>query len=133
MDHVAIIDPAYVPLILSGEKSIESRLTKSKREPWNSLRAGDRIYFKARGGPYRAAATASRVYRFTLPAEITIEELRARFDNAILGPDSYWDLKRESRYAVLAELSKPRAIDAGPGLVRRPGDRSAWHVIRSVA
>ena len=130
MEHVAIVDPVYVWPILDGRKTIEARLTRSRREPWGSLRAGHTVYFKRRSGGYAAVARAAEVLRFTLPMEITIERLRAVYGDAICADRGYWSAKAGARFAVLVRLADVRSVEAGPSLAGvKAGDRSAWRVV----
>ena len=61
--HVAILLRPYIKLILSGRKTVESRLTITPRAPFEGIKPGDRIFFKASAGPYMATAVADAVAR----------------------------------------------------------------------
>ena len=58
MDHVATMRKSweFLPKILSGEKTIESRWLKNKSVPWGRVCIGDTIYFKNTGEPVTAKA-----------------------------------------------------------------------------
>lgn len=66
MDHVAIMRKEWglLPKILTGEKQIESRWYKTKRAPWNTITAGDIVYFKNSGEPVSCKATVEKVLQF---------------------------------------------------------------------
>lgn len=134
MEHVAIVDPRYVGPILEGRKTIEARLTRSRREPWGSLRVGHTVYFKRRSGGYAAVAHAAEVVRYRMPLEITVERLREVYGARIGADAEYWSAKADARFAVLVRLTEVRAVEAGPSLVWvKPGDRSAWRVVPAAA
>lgn len=63
MDHVAIMKKSlgFLPKIVSGEKTIETRFYNSKRTPWNKIQAGDRVFFKNTGESVTVTATVSKV------------------------------------------------------------------------
>jgi len=134
MEHVAIVDPLYVGPIVEGRKTIEALLTRSRREPWGSLRAGHTVYFKRRSGGYAAVARAAEVLRYVMPIEMTVERLRAVYGAQIGADAGYWSAKADARFAVLVRLADVRAVEAGPSLVWvKPGDRSAWRVVPAAA
>ncbi len=95
----------YLDLILEGRKTVESRLTRVRCEPFGRIEIGDRVYFKERSGPIRAAATVGglRVHEGLTPG--AVQRLRAEHNDHILGGREYWSLKRDARYAVLIWLA----------------------------
>lgn len=66
MDHVAIMKKSwgFLPVILSGEKTIESRWYLNRAVPWGRINAGDRVYFKDSGQPVSAVAHVAKVLQF---------------------------------------------------------------------
>lgn len=109
MDHVAIMNPklGYIEQILSGEKKIESRWYKYRREPWNKIKAGEKIYFKDAGKPVTAVAEVEEVEQFE-------------------------DLEGEKRYCILIHLKNPRRIS--PFNINKTGfgSASAWLCVESI-
>jgi hypothetical protein len=126
--HVAIIQSRYADLILSGVKRIESRMTKARGPAFERVRAGDTIYFKARGGGFRASA---RVWRALDIRDLTTQgiwAIRELLGKEIAADHAYWKSRRNARYATLLWLAQVREDLEGPALWRWPGfrDRSAW-------
>ncbi len=109
--HLAILKGEYLDAIVSGDKTIESRFTKTRRAPWGTISAGDTVYLKVTSGPVRAIAEVGRVCCYEIPGPGDIEAIRAEFGDAIGGSDEYWLDKRNSRYAVLVWLEKVRPIE----------------------
>ena len=128
--HVAIVDPRYVPLILSGAKTIECRLTRSRVPPFECAEPGERIYFKARSGAFRCAAVIRKAEFIALAGPESVIALRTEHDHAVRGDEDYWRSKADARFASLIHLRDPEPIECGPDLASlvRPGDRRAWHV-----
>ena len=64
MDHVAIMkkDWGFLPKILSGEKTIESRWYKNRSRPWGKIFLGDTVYFKDSGAPVTVDAQVAKVF-----------------------------------------------------------------------
>lgn len=127
-DHVAVIHANYLNLILSGEKTVEARLSLTRQPPYGRVARGDTIWFKASGGSFGAAARVRRVASWQHLVPSGIEQLRADHNSEIRGEAEFWKCKRRARYATLVWLSDVRAIEQGPAYTHTPGGR-AWYVL----
>jgi ASC-1-like (ASCH) protein len=124
MIHVAVLMKPYLERVLRGEKTVECRLTRQARAPFESIEHGERIYFKQSSGPYRAVATAAHVmFEYNLTPQ-RVQQLRADYDDAILGDDAFWDAKADSRFATLIWLEHVQPVSEGPAI--RPLQGLAW-------
>ncbi len=126
--HLAVVHRRYLDMILAGVKTAEARLTRTRREPYASLRAGEPIYFKQTGGPIRARADAARVHRFELTGPRDLRRLRRRFETRLGGPDDYWKTKADARYAIIIELARVEPVDETPAWYHPHNTRSAWRI-----
>lgn len=124
MIHVAILVKPYLDLILSGEKTVESRLTKTARTPFERIAAGERIYFKQSSGRFRATALASAVHLFSDLSPRQVGAIRREWNGRIRGDAQFWQWKRDSRYATLIELEAVEPIEFGPRV--NPQRGVAW-------
>ncbi|USN99499.1 MAG: ASCH domain-containing protein [Phycisphaeraceae bacterium] len=131
--HIAVVHRRYLELILSGVKTAEARLGKTRREPYASLREGEPVFFKQAGGPIRARAVASRVHRFELTDSGDLDRVRRRFERRLGGPSPYWAERAEARFATIIELDRVEPIDAAPAWYRPTNTRSAWRVFENGA
>lgn len=105
MIHLAFMHPKYLDMVLSGEKTIESRfMTTNRNHPAFTCEPGDYIAFKRTGGDVEARAIASAVRRFYYLDAEKMEEIRNSFGDRIRSDDSFWDKKKNSKRAVLIEL-----------------------------
>ena len=79
MDHLAIMKKSWglTDKILDGRKKIESRWYSMKCKPWDSIKAGETVYFKNSGGPVKIKAEVSRVMQF---AGLTQEKVKGILD-----------------------------------------------------
>lgn len=125
--HVAILLKRYIRMIISGEKTIESRLTKTSRAPYRRIESGDVIHFKASSGPYMAKAVADKVRFFEHMTPDDVARIKARYNDRIRGDEAYWQWKRDSRYATLVLLRGVEATSTGPAM--RPSQGIAWFVL----
>ena len=59
--HLALMSPFFMNKILSGQKIIETRLTKTKRSRYKMIEIEDKIYFKEVAGQVKASAIVKKV------------------------------------------------------------------------
>lgn len=129
--HVAILKWPYIRLILDGQKTVESRFTKTARPPYRCVRPGETIYFKASSGPYMAKAVAGRVVSHDNLTPTKVNTLRKQYNRSIRGDDEFWRSKRTSRYATLIQIRDIERITTGPTLP--PSHGLAWFVLDRAA
>ena len=108
--HLAILKKQYMDLILTGEKTVESRFTKTRRAPFGGIKAGDRIFLKLSSGPVVATAFARKVIFKDSLCPYQIEKIKQQYNQYILGSDEFWDSVKKSRYATLVWLEKIEPI-----------------------
>jgi ASC-1-like (ASCH) protein len=124
MIHIAVLLRPYLNLILDGSKTVEARLTRDYRPPFNAISPGDRIYFKQSAGPYRATAIVQRTLFQHDLTPTAVRRLRTNFNSLILGSDDYWQSKCTARYATLIWFRDLRTTCAGPAIPPLQG--RAW-------
>lgn len=124
MIHVAVLIRPYVELVLAGRKTVECRLTRQARDPFDAIEPGERIYFKESAGPYRATALAEHVLCEGDLTPRRVGELRRDYNHLILGEADFWRRKRASRYATLIWLRDVEPTGTGPAI--RPLQGVAW-------
>lgn len=131
VEHVAILRKPYLDLILAGAKTVEARLYKSARAPVGRVRAGEVIWFKQSGGPYRARGVVSGVHEERLESAARVRALRREFDGRVLGGAEFWEERAGARHAVLVSFGLVTPIEAGPSLEHLSGmaRRAGWHVL----
>lgn len=125
--HVAILLPRYLRMILAGDKTIESRLTKTARAPFRAIEAGERIFFKASSGPYMATAIVQSVTFHDALTPSHVSRMKSNLNRAICGDDAYWEWKADSNYATLVTLADVLPVSVGPKMP--PSRGVAWFVL----
>lgn len=125
--HVAILKRPYLELILSGAKTVESRLTKSAVPPYRAIEPGHRIFLKESGGRFRATAIAGQVCFFADLSPARVEQLRIEYQARVGGDADYWHAKRDSRFGTFIELRQVQAADSGPAYPVSP--YRAWFTL----
>jgi len=124
--HLVIFKKPYLDLILAGEKTVESRLARTKRPLFGRVAAGDTLFLKQSCGPVCAVATAAAVKHFAelTPGQITT--IKQQYNRLIKGDDDYWQGKADCKFALLVWLKDVRPIEP----VRIPKrDWRAWVVL----
>jgi len=124
MIHVAILQKPYLDAIFTGRKSVELRLTITKRVPFNAIKIGERIYFKQSSGPFRNTAIVKNVLFADQLTPQKLMKLKRRYNAEILGSDAYWNSKQNAKYATLIWLHKVERITFGPSM--KPSQGLAW-------
>lgn len=124
MLHVAVLMRQYIDLLLRGKKSVECRLTQTAREPFETIEAGDRVFFKQSSGPYRATAIVEHVHFERDLTPQRIREVRRDYNDLIRGEPSYWSWKRDARYLSLIWLKEVEPTARGPVIPELRG--RAW-------
>lgn len=125
--HVAILKPMYLDAVLSGAKTVESRLTRTRQPPHGCIAVGERLFFKDSGGAFRATGLAAAVDEHSELTPEGMDRLEAAYRPRVGGDDAYWQGKRTSRFAVFVTLTDVTPLDVGP---RYPANAwRAWHVV----
>jgi hypothetical protein len=104
--HLAVMQREPLRRLLAGEKRIESRLSKVHCAPHDCVEPGDRIFFKAVGGPVRATALAASVATWRLSGPDQVASLRSLYNSLIVADNSFWAVKRDARWATLIVLKE---------------------------
>jgi hypothetical protein len=130
-DHVGIIRGRYLRALLEGEKTIESRLSRTRRAPWGMVELGQRVVLVAPESRLAAWCVVSRVYSVSNLTPGGVDRLRAQFGALVGAPDAYWDGRRDARYATLLWFSACEVCGVFPAYRRWPGYKPmrGWHVI----
>jgi hypothetical protein len=125
--HVAILKRPYLQWILSGRKTVESRLTRTAQPPYGAVQAGERLFLKVSAGPFLATAVAAEVEQLAQLTPEAVRKLYRKYNAAVCGDAAYWQSKAASRFATFIRLRDVEPIDVGPRY--RKVNMKAWHVL----
>ena len=128
MDHLAILAKKrhLLAKILSGEKTIESRWYQSRRAPYQSIVAGDTVYFKESGDPVIAKAIASHAMFFDELDDAKIRHILRTYGDKICMSESWAPSLAGKRYCALIVLKDVQKIEPFEVNKRGFGNMSAW-------
>lgn len=136
--HVAIMRRSWGLLekIRSGEKTIESRWYMQKSEPWESIDAGDLIYFKNSGAPVTLSATVEKVLQFDHLNPKKVRDILERFghkDGLDVGEiERYFFYFKHKKYCILIFLKDIQKVDPFDIDKTGFGLRSAWLTVEDI-
>jgi hypothetical protein len=131
--HIAIMKKSwgFIPKILSGEKTIESRWYRKRITPWNKIFPGDTVYFKNSGEPVVARATVAKVKQFENLTPHRVESILARYSRKSLGlygkpPPAILDYVKGKKYCLLIFLKDARPVESFEVDKTGFGAQAAW-------
>ncbi|MGE0847736.1 MAG: hypothetical protein AB7L41_15830 [Flavobacteriaceae bacterium] len=125
--HLAVFAEPFLSMVLSGEKTIESRFSRNRCAPYGEIGDGDIILLKQVAGPICGLALVRRCWYYDLATE-PIDRIRLRFGAGIAAADDFWAAREDAHYATLIELGAPTAI--GPVACEKR-DRRGWVALQS--
>jgi ASC-1-like (ASCH) protein len=117
-----------IPMILSGEKTIESRWYQTKRAPWGKIKAGEIIYFKNSGEPVTAKAKISKVIEFENLTPGKIKEILSKYGKQIC----IEEVPLDKKYGILIFLKDPKKVK--PFWISKEGfgQMTSWMTLSSL-
>ncbi|WP_271669529.1 hypothetical protein [Bradyrhizobium sp. CCBAU 51627] len=125
--HLAIFAEPFLSMVLSGEKTIESRFSRNRCAPYGEIDDGDIILLKEVAGPICGLVLARRIWSYDLSSE-PIDRIRHRFGPGIRADDEFWSSRADALYATLIELDAPASTEPVSCDKR---DRRGWVSLRS--
>lgn len=125
--HVAILKREYLRMVLTGQKTVESRLAKVRCPPIGMVKPGERLFFKASGGAFMATALAESVHDYADQSPDQIDALCEQWNPAVCGPPEYWHDRRDRPFATMIRLHHVEPLEVGPKFAVQ--NMRAWYVL----
>ena len=127
-----------IPKILSGEKTIESRWYTTRRAPWNTISAGDTIFFKDSGSPVTARAEVSKILRFGHYSKQELHNIITEYGGSpgicfVSTPKEIFDWAKNKNYAILMFLQNPKATRPFAINKKGFGNACAWVTVKNIS
>ncbi len=127
-EHLVILQPRYLNLIIAGKKDVECRATRFRRAPYLRVRRGDLLWFKKTSGCVVCKSKVLWVRELHITERQQFDELRALWQDRIQAEDSFWRAASAKQYWTLLGLGRVRRCM--PFSVQKR-DRRAWVVLKS--
>ena len=121
--HIGVFRQPYLDKIIKGEKTIESRFTKSKVPPFRKVHPNDLILMKESPGSIIGLARVSETKYFgpLLPGQA--RDVMDKYNQGLVLDDIFRQIKQDSIYVTLIYLDKPILIKP---IVLIKSDRRSW-------
>jgi ASC-1-like (ASCH) protein len=124
--HLVILKKPYLDAIVAGQKTIESRFTRTRHHFFEQVQAGDKLFLKVSSGPVCAVATVAAVKCFENLTPQQIGDIKRRYSHYIQADEQYWQSKADCRFGFLARLENVEPIE--PRQISKK-DWRAWVVL----
>ncbi len=138
MQHIAIMKKSwkFIPQILEGKKTIESRFYMAKFAPWDKVKSSDVIYFKNSGESIIARAIVDRVLQFDNLDRQKIIDIIEKFGKRLGITNEKFDkflaLKQNKKYCILMFLKNPEAVESFDIDKTGFGNAAAWLCAKNI-
>ena len=138
MEHLAIMKKSWglTQKILSGEKKIESRWYKTKRVPWNKIKAGETIYFKDSSEAVSIKAKIEKIIQFSGLNPKKVKQILKKYSKAdgieIKNITKFFEIFKDKKYCILVFLKNPHKIKPFKINKKGFGNMAAWITIKSI-
>ncbi len=136
--HLAIFTQPLLDLVLDGHKTIETRISKIKLPPYQTVAVGDHVIMKQSGGPIKGAFEVAKVDTFhsdtclddaLFQSIYEVDGLRifGLQDVMIMYRDAFRKKWCESKYATFMHVKNVCKYDAM--ISKKKKNRQAWVVL----
>ncbi len=128
MKHLAIFKGEGAEKILSGKKTIESRLSKRKNPPYGVISAGDLVYIKPSGQDIIGQFRVKKVIFYDGLDLSDLSNLREKYGKELAIGEDYWKGKESSRYGSLIFIGEVDPFITSPIKIPKK-DLRGWVVL----
>ena len=122
--HVAIFKKPYLELILNGTKTMESRFSKIKCDPYLRVGLGDIILMKKSGGDIIGLFTVEKALCYELNPEL-LRRIKIDYGDSLCIDADFIKAKENSKYVTLIAIDEILKINP---IKFEKADRRAWIV-----
>jgi hypothetical protein len=125
--HLAVFVEPFLSYVLDGSKTVESRFSVNRAEPYGRVGAQDAVLIKSSGGPIVAVAEVKQTSFYQLDRE-QMEMIREKFGPALRVEEaSFWEDRKDCCYATIVGLANVYKIVPVPCDKR---DKRGWVRLR---
>ena len=128
--HLAILSQGWIELILTGDKTIESRFSKVRCAPFGKVDAGDVVFLKESGGLVKGAFCVGKVETYENLTARQRHDIFQKYHFKIFAgaqwintvPEDWW----ASKHATLIHIAETLEFNTSFSIHKR--DPRAWVV-----
>jgi hypothetical protein len=125
--HLAVMREPFLGMLLEGAKTVESRLSVNRVDPFDRVHSGDLVLLKAGAVVGAFVVGGAECRRVT---EVELAEIRRDRNHQIMADAAFWQLKQDARFVTLIGVESVRRLE--PFSVSKR-DMRGWVVLRAAA
>ena len=125
--HLAVFLRGVARKILTGDKRIEIRLSKSKILPYGTVAKDDEIFLKNSGGKIIGKVYVDNCLYYDKIDLQVFDKLKNQYQDAARMPESFWDSHRHAHFATILFLKNPQEFLTP--LIFKKRDRRPWIIL----
>ena len=126
--HIAVFSRKAVEHILSGEKTIEVRFSKTKIAPFGVISAGDLVYVKPIGSEPIGQFRVKKVIFYDFMENMDLLQIKETFGDKFAESEQFWKSRKGSKYATLIFIDSLIPFLTSPIKVKKKDQRS-WVIL----
>jgi hypothetical protein len=109
--HLAVFVEPFLSYVLDGSKTVESRFSVNRTEPYRRVAVGDAVLIKSSGGPIVAVAEVRQAAFYQLDRE-QLDLIRERFGPELrVEGEAFWEDRKECCFATIVGLGNVHRIE----------------------
>jgi len=121
--HLAIMNEPYLSALVSGEKTVESRFSRKRIDPWMHVSENDLVLFARSGGAIAGSFFVEKAMYFDLTMDrISKLQTYSRQICSWLSP-TFWEERVDARFATLLSVAD---VETCVQFRLRKRDQRAW-------
>jgi len=126
--HLAVFTEPILSALLTGAKTVESRFSLNKIQPFGRVCTGDIILVKKSGGPVVAVFISGEIKSYSNLTPERIDQIRSKYSEPLgmSEDDAFWVEKKDSKYATLINIKRVKRLD--PCRIDKK-DRTSWVIL----
>lgn len=126
--HLVVFYPKQLEAILSGSRVVDVRFSQHRVLPYEGVAKEDEILLKAPGGMIFGSIKVDNVLFYDHLDGEAVGKLRREYAQDLGVDETFWERKKNARYASIIFLKGPRRFVAP---MKSPGkhDRRPWVVL----
>ena len=121
--HLALMVEPYLSRILDGEKTIESRFSTKRINPYDKISSGDIVVLKKSSGSVVAVFEVETAMFKQIKNDNDFEAIRKDYGKELCLNDEFWIRKKDAKYVTLIRISHLQTLS--PVIINK-ANRQSW-------
>ncbi len=126
--HLAIFSNGLGEMILSGQKTVESRFSKTKMPPFGEVSAGDLVYIKPTGQDLIGQFKVKKVIFYDGMDVTDLKDIQERYGQEIAADKSFWQKHQGAKFGTLIFIGQTTKFLTSPIKITKK-DQRGWVVL----